>query len=342
MMRRKICCETNIASLASQVPFLYLWTFTFPWSHDPRSAREKIKKLIDWLTKNGISGVRVYEKHESGDIHVHAVLDTWLWHPEIQARCHKWGFGIVWVEKILKADIDGQNYCAKHLAKASQAGDWYNARVYGRFGRAWQKNKSVRFNLVNDPTARKWASITKRQIGGWEIRGATDERSREYIKRAWKYSRKITHRTVKRERYVENYRVVDIRFETEWTLGQKALLQECRQYVLDNVKRLPVREALKLGTLVASEARRRWLWTGGDVNGNVKTRNRSACDLLAHAFGQGHSQDRRKKGAAVRQSVALLLLGRRGTGHPESECARVSRGWSTARHDEGCQSYVQT
>ena len=92
-LRRQIACEFNLVALKKGVKQLYMWTPTFPFFARPESVRDQTRQLIQWFNRHGATGVRVYEMHKSGSLHLHIVLDKALWVGDVRSFWQSIGGG---------------------------------------------------------------------------------------------------------------------------------------------------------------------------------------------------------------------------------------------------------
>jgi len=150
--KRKLACEFNLVGLRGQAERLFMWTFTFPVFTEPEQAREPVRQLIQRLNRLGCTGVRVYERHKrSKGLHVHVVLDRYLFVREMREWCRGHGFGRIHVKILHRSDAG--TYIAKELNKNSQAVNSRGCRVYAAFGRGWKTvGKSLIKNITFDTT----------------------------------------------------------------------------------------------------------------------------------------------------------------------------------------------
>jgi hypothetical protein len=123
-----------------------MWTFTFPVFMTPECAREMVRQLFQWFSRRGASGVRCYESHRNGSLHIHAVMDRYLCVSTVRAWTNAHGFGRIHV-KFLNPSDSGE-YIAKELGKRKQAVRGKGVRVYATWGRAWARiGKSLIANI---------------------------------------------------------------------------------------------------------------------------------------------------------------------------------------------------
>ena len=108
-LRRQIACEFNLVALKKGVKQLYMWTPTFPFFARPESVRDQTRQLIQWFNRHGATGVRVYEMHKSGSLHLHIVLDKALWVGDVRSFWQSIGGGRIHV-KILSPQDFGQYF----------------------------------------------------------------------------------------------------------------------------------------------------------------------------------------------------------------------------------------
>jgi len=137
-MRRYLACDFNLIELRKHAPNLYMWTLTFPYFAVPEMVRESVRQMIQWLNRHGASGVRVYELHKSGSLHIHLVTDKLFYRNDIWDIWRSLGGGFV--HKMLIDDTDHGAYITKELMKKAQKlGIKAGTRVYSAFGVAWEK-----------------------------------------------------------------------------------------------------------------------------------------------------------------------------------------------------------
>jgi len=144
-LKRQTACLFNLRELASSGD-LYLWTFTFRQFSRPENVRCMVNSLVKLLGALGASGVRVYENHKRGSLHVHLVINRRLCVVRVRKLWEKWGGGRLHVLPI--TDGSKGEYIAKELSKnKQQAGMEKGVRIYACFGPLW---KSLDKTLVKD------------------------------------------------------------------------------------------------------------------------------------------------------------------------------------------------
>ena len=136
--RRYLACEFNLLALRKDVPRLYMWTPTFPFFATPEAVREQVRQLVQWFNRQGATGIRVYELHKSGSLHLHVVIDKALWVGDVRRFWQGIGGGRIHVKHLSPQDY-GQ-YITKELMKPAQKlGMPKGTRIYAAFGKAWDK-----------------------------------------------------------------------------------------------------------------------------------------------------------------------------------------------------------
>jgi len=124
---------------------LFMWTFTFPYFASPEASREMVRRLIQHLRRKGASGVRVYEQHKSGSLHIHLVIDKYFHVNPVRHYWQSLGGGRIHCKFLSPSDA-GQ-YITKELSKTSQRFSFKKGtRVYATFGDIW---KTIGKTLVN-------------------------------------------------------------------------------------------------------------------------------------------------------------------------------------------------
>jgi len=161
-LARKTAVEFNLRELRKHSKGLYLWTFTFPRFARPDNARGSVNKLIRWLGKQmKASGVRTYENHKRGGLHVHAVVNKHMDVRRVRERWRGYGGGRVHVLK-LDREKDG-SYIAKECTKnRQQYGMERGVRVYATFGPFWKRVDKSRVNDIEFRSNDFWSHAVER------------------------------------------------------------------------------------------------------------------------------------------------------------------------------------
>lgn len=137
-LKRRLACEWNLLELRKHAKQLYMWTPTFPYFARPSDVRGMVREFIQYLNRHGANGVRVYENHDNGSLHLHIVTDKFFWVRQLRAYWESLGGGRIHV-KFLNPD-DAGFYIAKELMKTTQRA-WMEkgTRVYATFGKLWKQ-----------------------------------------------------------------------------------------------------------------------------------------------------------------------------------------------------------
>jgi len=135
--RRQIACEFNLKELRRNSHRMYMWTLTFPFFSTPVIAREMVRRFIQQVKRGwSCNGVRVYENHRNGSLHIHIVLDRYLQVGAVRRFWVALGGGRIHC-KFLSPE-DAGNYIAKELGKTRQSlGFAKGTRLYATFGDKW-------------------------------------------------------------------------------------------------------------------------------------------------------------------------------------------------------------
>lgn len=143
--KRYCAAEFNLKELRKHASKLYMWTLTFPYFATAETSRDVVRQFIQWANRHGANGVRVYEKHRSGSLHIHIVMDRYFYVRTVRQYWESLGGGRIHV-KILNPD-DAGLYIAKELMKVGQKmGFPKGTRLYATFGNCW---KEIGKSLVN-------------------------------------------------------------------------------------------------------------------------------------------------------------------------------------------------
>jgi len=136
-LRRHTAAEFNLKALFATVRGKrYMWTLTFPFFARPEAVREMVRVMIRWLREHGATGVRVYEQHKSGGLHIHICMDKFFTCGRIRGVWRNLGGGRIHRKTL--HDSDNGNYICKELMKPSQKrGFQKGTRVYAAFGDGW-------------------------------------------------------------------------------------------------------------------------------------------------------------------------------------------------------------
>jgi len=118
MSKTRIACTETICNLAKNTPILYMWTFTFPqplgFQHD--DCFHVWKCFLKEVQRQGFfpGGVRVFELHKSGAVHIHALIIVRTYVRPIRAIWTRLGGGRLHVKAIPSG---AAQYLAKYLNK---------------------------------------------------------------------------------------------------------------------------------------------------------------------------------------------------------------------------------
>lgn len=134
--RRYCAAEFNLTALRASSKNLYMWTFTFPYFAEAESVREMVRRMVQALNRWGAVGVRVYEHHKSGSLHIHVVCNKFFWVGRVRSYWQDLGGGRVHV-KFLNPDDSGLYITKELMKKRQKTGFPKGTRVYAAFGRGW-------------------------------------------------------------------------------------------------------------------------------------------------------------------------------------------------------------
>jgi len=150
--KSKIACQGTMEFSAGKNKIAYLWTFTFPFvfGSDCKPAAELWRRFIDHAQKVGLleTGVRVFEFHKNGALHIHAVVFKRYWVVKVRALWRKYQGGRVHVKPI---PTEKMVYLCKYLGKRQQKKAPKGMRMWSCWGKA-TRDVSVRVKDVTIDT----------------------------------------------------------------------------------------------------------------------------------------------------------------------------------------------
>ncbi|MFZ4696013.1 MAG: rolling circle replication-associated protein [Verrucomicrobiia bacterium] len=163
MMKARLAVQWTVEALASCKGGATFWTFTFP---SPRFSEKECAALWVRLRKALLRrfaciGIRVFERHESGAWHVHAVIRGKLPVVVVRAICIRYGFGRVNVKRVKRGLLG--TYLAKYMTKANRKG-LNGVRLWATFWKRslWEDVRRVRCKDIEaDSRAKRCYRILK-------------------------------------------------------------------------------------------------------------------------------------------------------------------------------------
>jgi len=161
-VKRYLACDWNLQALSKNTPRLYFWTLTFPFFATAENTRELVRRQIQALNRLGASGIRVYETHKSGSLHIHLVLDKFLSVRRVRSYWNDLGGGRVHCKIIPLGDYGA--YITKELMKKSQKlGLPKGTRIYSAFGKVWSTVSKTKVSNITTQTDDFFMTIVNRQ-----------------------------------------------------------------------------------------------------------------------------------------------------------------------------------
>jgi len=125
----QLLCESVIAK--GRATF---WTFTFPEMVRPSIGARMWSALCKSLVRRlHIWGVRVFELHEAGGLHVHLLVSGRMPIGVVRYLAEKAGFGRIHVEKCFKGSLP--KYLSKYLMKQARESSLYGKRLWAAVGK---------------------------------------------------------------------------------------------------------------------------------------------------------------------------------------------------------------
>lgn len=125
----QLLCEAVVAR--SRATF---WTFTFPEMTSPKVGARMWSALSrDIVRRLSIWGVRVFELHEAGGLHVHLLVHDRMPIGVVRYLAEKHGFGRINVDKCYRGKLP--QYLTKYLQKQARDSSLYGKRLWAAVGR---------------------------------------------------------------------------------------------------------------------------------------------------------------------------------------------------------------